>query len=111
LDQFSWNYEKKSGFPKIKDSGKGNAGISGGKIVAIMSIGFSGLVPALNVDSCSVNIDKLDIKISGTAMSLLYNLVLAAFKRTIKSTIENTLAGIVTQSINNSSENVMQVFE
>jgi len=111
LQEFSWAYEKKSGFPKLKDSGKGTAGISGTKIIVEMALHVSEMGPSLNVQSTTVNIDKLDLKISGTAMSLLYNLVLAAFKKTIKSTIENALANMVTDAVNNNIGDLMQVFE
>jgi hypothetical protein len=43
-------------------------------------------------------------------MSVLYNLVLKVFKNTIKSTIENALAGMMTEAINNSG-GILDVFD
>eukprot|EP01118_Nematostelium_gracile_P001396 TRINITY_DN11428_c0_g1_i1.p1 TRINITY_DN11428_c0_g1~~TRINITY_DN11428_c0_g1_i1.p1 ORF type:complete len:311 (+),score=82.74 TRINITY_DN11428_c0_g1_i1:43-975(+) len=101
LNQFSWGYKKNS-FPKISDSGKGDAGISQVKIEALMSIG--GLNGSAVVHSCTVNIGHLDLKISGTAMSLIYNMVISAFKNTIKTSIEKALANMITNSMDASSK-------
>jgi len=111
LEKFAWSYEKKTGFPKLKDSGKGTAIASGVKILVTMAVGASHTGPTLNVQSCTVNIGKLDLKISQTAMSLFYNLVLAAFKKTIKSNIESALSDLVTEAVTENASDLMGAFD
>jgi len=107
LDEFGWSYEKKTGFPKLKDSGKGNAAVSGVTLKVSMTVGISHTGPTLNVQSSTVTIDKLDLKISGTGMSLLYNLVLGVFKKTIKRTIESSIASMLSSAISGNMEDLL----
>jgi len=65
---------------------------------------------SLSAVKAEVTIGKLDLKISGTAASILYNLVLAAFKKMIKSTIEKELSELVRSAINDSAQDLMSAF-
>jgi len=108
LHQFQWAYEKHA-FPKMKDSGHANASIEDTEIQADLNIGIDGYGnPTVNVSSCTVKIGKLDIKISGTMASFLYNTVLALFKKTIKNSLEQSLSKLITESVNN--DNTLEFF-
>jgi len=108
LDQFHWSYEKHA-FPKMKDNGNANASIDDTEIEANLTIGMDGYGnPTVNVSSCTVKIGKLDVKISGTMASFLYNTVLALFKKTIKSSLEQSLSQMITESVNN--DNTLEFF-
>jgi len=106
LKNINWFYEKQS-FPKLKDNGKGSAVISNATIFVIMNVGMDNNVPTTNVASCKMNIGQLDLKISGTKASVLYNMILSLFKNAIKSNIETALAEMVVDSINNNSTEMM----
>jgi len=108
LEQFQWAYEKHA-FPKMKDSGNANASIDDTEIQADLTIGLDDQGnPTVTVSNCTVKIGKLDIKISGTMASFLYNTVLALFKKTIKNSLETSLSQMITESVNN--DNTLEFF-
>jgi len=101
LKQFKWSYEKHS-FPKLKDSGYADAGISEGMISVFLKLATDEFGnPHLTVTNCEVNIGQLDIKIGGTMASFVYNSMLAIFKSTIKNTLETSLSQMISDSVNN----------
>lgn len=101
LKQFKWSYEKHS-FPKLKDSGNADASVSEATISVYMKLATDELGnPHLTVTNCEVNIGQLDIKVSGTMASFIYNSMLAIFKSTIKNTLETSLSQMISNSVNN----------
>jgi hypothetical protein len=103
LHQFTWSYEKNT-FPKVKDSGNANASITKGTISVTLKIGIDSYGnPNLSVTKCEVNIGALDVSISGSFASFVYNTLLGLFKKSIKSTLETSLASLIQDSVNNDS--------
>jgi len=101
LQQFKWGYEKNT-FPKLKDSGNADASISEATIdVALKIVADQNGNPNVHVTNCLVNAGKLDVKITGSLASFLYNALLGIFKDSIKSTLETSLAEMITSSVNN----------
>jgi len=101
LKQFQWSYEKHT-FPKMKDSGNADTTFSEAQIILDMNIGLDGRSgkPSVTVSRCDVTIGRLDVKISGSLASFIYNALLAVFKRTIKSSLEQSLSQLITNSVN-----------
>jgi hypothetical protein len=52
-----------------------------------------------------------ELKISGTAVSILYNMILSAFKSSIKKNLENTLATLVSDAMTEGSQGFLTLFE
>jgi len=101
LQQFHWTYEKHD-FPKVKDTGNADAYIKETQIAVTMTLGIDKDTgqPTMNVTKCDVVIGKLDVKISGTFASFIYNTLLAVFKKTIKAALEQSLSDLITKSVN-----------
>jgi len=103
LQQFKWAYEKIT-FPKVKDSGNADASVTEATIQVILQIASDEYGnPSFTVSQCEVNAGKLDIKISGSLASFMYNTLLGLFKKSIKSTLETSLAEMITSSVNRDS--------
>jgi len=108
LQQFQWSYDKHS-FPKMKDSGNADASLADTEILAELDIGMDNIGnPTMTITKCDVKIGKLDMKISGTRASFLYNTVLGMFKKSIKSSLEQSLSQLITNSVND--DNTLQFF-
>ncbi|PRP89021.1 sulfide:quinone oxidoreductase [Planoprotostelium fungivorum] len=90
LEPFSWHYKKKS-FPKLKDSGNATAGLSNTTITARMKLTREETWAKFDLVSCEVNLRHLDLKISGSSVSVVYNLILGAFKDSIKKSMSAEL--------------------
>ncbi|KAH3759346.1 lipopolysaccharide-binding protein [Pelomyxa schiedti] len=104
LRKFSWFYKKDS-FPKIKDKGNAECRVANGTIRCVIDLGMNpDGSPSVIVSECTVQLAKLDIKISGTAVSVIYNLVIAMFKSLIKRTLEQALKNLITESVNNNQD-------
>jgi len=100
LSQFKWAYEKNS-FPKLKDSGNADASISEATISVFLKLApdeFGN--PHLSATNCTVNIGQLDLKISGTMASFVYNSMLSIFKSKIKTALEASLSLMISASVN-----------
>ena len=79
--------------------------------MANLMFGMGPTGPSLTVTSSSVTIEKLDLKISGTAASFFYNFIISAFKSTIKSNMEKTLSDMVRDTMNEGTQGFLSAFE
>eukprot|EP01119_Soliformovum_irregulare_P005013 TRINITY_DN1631_c0_g2_i1.p1 TRINITY_DN1631_c0_g2~~TRINITY_DN1631_c0_g2_i1.p1 ORF type:complete len:549 (+),score=161.03 TRINITY_DN1631_c0_g2_i1:147-1793(+) len=86
LKEFFWEFSRDT-FPKIQDKGKANASITNARMSITMAIKD----PEVIVERCEVTMENIDVVISGSAVSAVYNLILGMMKNTIKSTIENSV--------------------
>jgi len=102
LKQFSWYYRKKK-FPKLKDAGKMNAGIS--ECVVKLKLGWS--ASGLNVTTCDVTVGALKIKVSGTIVSLVYNVIIAAVKKILKTQLEKFLADMIRSAVGDGAKDFL----
>ncbi|KAL6070383.1 hypothetical protein QOT17_006919 [Balamuthia mandrillaris] len=97
VSQFEWFYRKEK-FPKLKDKGQADAGISNVHVDVTLKLdALNG--PALKCTSCNVKIGKLKIKVSGTKGSMLYNIVIAAIKKLLKGQLESALQSMVHEAV------------
>eukprot|EP01117_Protostelium_nocturnum_P010896 TRINITY_DN3933_c0_g1_i2.p1 TRINITY_DN3933_c0_g1~~TRINITY_DN3933_c0_g1_i2.p1 ORF type:complete len:851 (-),score=312.85 TRINITY_DN3933_c0_g1_i2:2-2554(-) len=109
IEEFAWHYKKKS-FPKLKDSGNATASLSDTTVTAKLKM-IKGEKPEdtyLSLLSAEANIKHLDVKISGTAISVVYNLVLAAFKKSMKRVMSKQLEKALEELYKLSSDKVMR---
>lgn len=105
LEKFSWFYKKES-FPKLKDKGDAVSGIS--KAIILVRIQFnptgeSG--PELSVDTIAIKVGSLDLKISGTAASVLYNTIFSAFSNSMKRKVQSELQKVLYEFFQDAIEN------
>lgn len=106
LQQFKWGYEKLS-FPKMKDNGNADASILETTIDIKLRIGGDEFGnPNIAVTHCKVNIGKLDLKISGSFASFVYNTLMGIFKKTIKATLETNFEEMIISSVGDGSTNM-----
>ncbi|KAL6042221.1 Sas10 domain-containing protein [Balamuthia mandrillaris] len=107
LKPFSWYY-KKDTFPKLKDKGKVAPTVKKVSITASVAVYLSerdakeGEVeryPSAKLVSCNVGAKSLSIKISETKASVVYNIVIAAFKRSIKANLRKTLTQMMEEEV------------
>eukprot|EP01102_Stenamoeba_stenopodia_P003714 TRINITY_DN1386_c0_g1_i6.p1 TRINITY_DN1386_c0_g1~~TRINITY_DN1386_c0_g1_i6.p1 ORF type:complete len:441 (-),score=138.81 TRINITY_DN1386_c0_g1_i6:20-1342(-) len=88
IKKFSWAFKKKT-FPKLKDDGFANAKINSIKIqTTLQVVPNPRTLASLRVTDTKVNIKKVDLKISGTKASVIYNMLLSLFSGTIKKMID-----------------------
>eukprot|EP01126_Amoeba_proteus_P020650 TRINITY_DN209_c0_g1_i13.p1 TRINITY_DN209_c0_g1~~TRINITY_DN209_c0_g1_i13.p1 ORF type:complete len:254 (+),score=66.01 TRINITY_DN209_c0_g1_i13:635-1396(+) len=88
LKKFGWRYKKKT-IPKIKSSGSATCRIRETSITVCFRIGGNGNGEN-QIPECSVKIGELDLHFSDSKAKLIYNLLLSAFKSTIKKQLEIT---------------------
>jgi len=94
LKPFSWYY-KKTTFPKISDKGNANAHMEKGIISATIGISKGEKRPVIKMESVAAKISSVDVKISGSNASVLYNLMLTAFSNIIKTKVQEELQTVV----------------
>jgi len=97
LKEFRWAYEKISGFPKVKDSGKGKAHISNMNIGVTIKVCDQWII----VMDVRVTIGTFDLKLSGSAASVLYNFILKKLNKTIKENLMKVIAQRIVHVLNN----------
>jgi hypothetical protein len=109
LNQFDWSYRKHS-FPKLKDGGHADARIADTSVS--ITINFAGSVtnPVLDVTRCEARVGKIDVKISGSAVSFLYNLLIAAFSTSIKRTVEGMMKNMLRDLATTHAQRFVQQF-
>lgn len=90
LENVEWFYKKEK-FPKLKDKGRATAGISNTSIKVIIGITLAESAPSVKVTTCEVKVGKLKISVSGTKVSVLYNLMIKSLKRLIRTQLEKAL--------------------
>jgi len=90
LRRFQWFY-RKNVFPRIKDNGSANASISKGIVCITLGIDRAESGPKFSLLSSAVKIGSLDVKISGSMIRVLYNLLLSAFSRSMKVKVQEQL--------------------
>jgi len=110
LTKFAWRY-KKTTFPKLKDDGHATAKLTGGTINVLLAIVPSLNNVSLNVTQSKVEIRKLDIKISGTKVSFVYNFLISVASDYIKRNIEETLSNMIRDTLNQASSDLLNLFQ
>jgi len=105
IEKFDWRYKKEK-FPKLKDKGQASCGVSDVHVNVRLTWAVRNGNPSINVTLCEVKIGNLNVKISGTVASVLYNIILAAFKRLIKSQLESAMADMIKSSISEHAEDL-----
>jgi len=103
LKEFSWYYRKKK-FPKLKDSGKMNAGIS--DCVVKLKLGWNG--SGITTKNCQVTVGTLKLKVSGTIVSLVYNIIIAAVKKMLKTQLEKYLTDMIRSTIEDGANDFLK---
>jgi len=109
LNKFKWNYRKET-FPKLKDSGNAEASVNETIVCITMFFDTENRNPRLRVVSSAVKIGDLDIKISGSVVSVLYNVILGAFSKTIKIKIQEEMYKIVHNYFETSASDLLKNF-
>jgi len=92
VHEFKWFYQKET-FPKIEDDGLATAKFDKGQMLVVM--GLSAQTNAVVVVSSVFKIGQLEMKISGTKASFIYNLLISAFDKTIQSALEKEIAEMI----------------
>jgi len=107
IEKFDWRYKKEK-FPKLKDKGQASCGVSEVQVNVRLTWAVRNGNPSVNVTLCEVKIGNLNLKISGTVASVLYNIILAAVKRLIKAQLENAMADMIKSSISEHAEDLFE---
>eukprot|EP01089_Gocevia_fonbrunei_P018910 TRINITY_DN6516_c0_g1_i4.p1 TRINITY_DN6516_c0_g1~~TRINITY_DN6516_c0_g1_i4.p1 ORF type:complete len:352 (-),score=98.20 TRINITY_DN6516_c0_g1_i4:13-1068(-) len=98
LQKFDWHYKKEK-FPKLKDSGHATCGVSEVVVNVRLNWAIRNGSPNITVSLCEVKIGSLSLKISGTIASVVYNIIVAAFKKLIKAQLEKAMAEMVHSAV------------
>lgn len=102
---------KKTGFPWLPfGSGRLDVGVTGSSIGALFAINTQqtpdGVKPQIRASHVNVNLNQVNIKISGSFFSWLYNLFIGLFKGSIKNSITNAVRDTFTNAVNVASDQV-----
>eukprot|EP00668_Euglena_longa_P029352 GGOE01036699.1.p1 GENE.GGOE01036699.1~~GGOE01036699.1.p1 ORF type:complete len:374 (+),score=108.41 GGOE01036699.1:68-1189(+) len=92
--KFTWWYSK-TGFPRLKDKGKASIKFSEASVHLSFNICFAAPKPTIVVQAAEVSIGRLTLRLSGTWLSFLYNLLLRALNRHLKNSVEQGLRQLV----------------
>lgn len=91
LHKFKWHFKKHS-LPKIKSSGTATCNIRNMDIKIVLALpGPQQDASPSAIKECTFTIGDLDITLSDSKAKMLYNLLLGAFKSSIKKQLESVL--------------------
>lgn len=105
-----WSYKQ----AKIKipyGSGTADVSVAANALGATFQINTiqtaKGIKPQVRVAACNVDLANLNIKIHGSILSFLYNLIISLFKGKLKSAIETGVRTGFTQAIDQMSDTIL----
>jgi len=106
LREFEWYYKKELIFPKIRDNGKADAAVRNLGIKTVLSIDPS--FNSLKIKKMEIKIGNLEIKTKDTKASVVYNLILTAFKQAIKAALKKLITPLLTEILDNTTLDILQ---
>lgn len=105
-----WSY-KKTKIHIPKGSGTADVSVSAHSLGATFQINTiqtpRGIKPQVRVSACNVDLSNLNIKVHGSILSFLYNLIISLFKGKLKSAIESTVRAGFIQAIDQMSDTIL----
>lgn len=106
-----WKF-KKTKFPYVPfGSGSADASLTNGDLTGVFALTTVdtplGKKPSLTVSDVTVSIENLDVKIHGSILSFLYNLIIKMFKSKIRHTLEDGIKVAITAGVAMASETIL----
>lgn len=93
-------FKKKSGFPRLSDSGLADVQISGKGIYGDIHLTTNTELGSIfRVKDVTINIDKLDFKIRDSKHNILYGLIRGLFTSVIKNAIAKAVQAAIRQAL------------
>ncbi|EGG19229.1 hypothetical protein DFA_02014 [Cavenderia fasciculata] len=101
IEQLHWAYEKRSGFPKLRDSGLADVFVDGRgmRVGAEVRLIRSGGQRVTQVLDAYCHIDRIRLNLSRCKHRILYKIIYKLFYKRIKSGIEKAVAEKLAQTI------------
>ena len=96
LEVFAWAFDKKNGFPRVKDAGTAEASLGGLSVtISFQMVSSSASLLAIDNLTASLALDSIDVVVhqssQGSARKWLYNKLIAAFRERLRSDVQDEL--------------------
>ncbi|RCI03683.1 DNA ligase (ATP) [Rhizopus stolonifer] len=100
IDDVVFFYNKKSGFPKLQDSGVASMTVGGKGITLVLRI-HNAMDPnkTFKVDYCKCSVDKLKVKVNDSRHNMLYKTIAPLMMGTIRKQMAKTIESMVIERL------------